>query len=342
MNKNLFTYKKSGVDIDAADKFVKFISNISTKKKGKKKFNNIGGFGAISGIPKNIKNPKIVACTDGVGTKIEIANMLKKYNTIGIDLVAMSVNDLIVQGAKPLFFLDYISINKIDLSKLKSIIRGISKGCKISNCELVGGETAEMPGTYEKGKFDIAGFAVGIVDEKKILNKNKIKKNDLILAVPSSGIHSNGYSLIRNLINKKKINIKKNNFLKKELIKPTKIYVSEILKLINKNLINGCANITGGGLGDNIKRIIPSNLCAEINLEKIIPLKIFNWLKKNDIGDNEMLKTFNCGVGFCLIIEKKNLNKVISYFSGRFKPYIIGKISQGKGKVKLYGKVNWS
>ena len=171
MNKNLFTYKKSGVDIKAADKFVKFISIISSKKQGKKKLNNIGGFGSISKIPKNIKNPKIVACTDGVGTKIEIANMINKFDTIGIDLVAMSVNDLIVQGAKPLLFLDYISINKIDLPKLKSIIKGIIKGCKISNCDLVGGETAEMPDTYEKGKFDIAGFAVGIVNDKKILNK---------------------------------------------------------------------------------------------------------------------------------------------------------------------------
>ena len=167
MNKNSFTYKKSGVDIDAADKFIKFISTTTTKKRGKKKFNNIGGFGSISNLPKNIKRPKIVACTDGVGTKIEIANLINKYDTIGIDLVAMSVNDLIVQGATPLLFLDYISINKINLPKLKSIIRGIVKGCNISNCDLVGGETAEMPGTYEKGKFDIAGFAVGIVDEKK-------------------------------------------------------------------------------------------------------------------------------------------------------------------------------
>ena len=168
MNKKLFTYKKSGVDINAADKFINFISKISTNKRGKKKFNNIGGFGSISNIPKNIKNPQIVACTDGVGTKIEIANILNKYDTIGIDLVAMSVNDLIVQGAIPLLFLDYISINKIDLQKLKSIMRGIVKGCEISNCDLVGGETAEMPGTYDKGKFDIAGFAVGIVDKKKI------------------------------------------------------------------------------------------------------------------------------------------------------------------------------
>ena len=204
MNKKVFTYKKSGVNISDADKFVRFISNISSKKNGKKKFKNIGGFGSISDIPKNFKKPKIVACTDGVGTKIEIANLLNKFDTIGIDLVAMSVNDLIVQGARPLFFLDYISINKINLVKLKSIIKGIIKGCEISNCHLVGGETAEMPGTYEKGKFDIAGFAVGIVEEKKILNKNKIKKNDLILAIPSSGLHSNGYSLVRHLIKKKK------------------------------------------------------------------------------------------------------------------------------------------
>ena len=205
MNKKLFTYKKSGVNIRTADNFVNFISKISTKKRGNKKFNNIGGFGSITDIPNNMKRPKIVACTDGVGTKVEIANLLDKYDTIGIDLVAMSVNDLIVQGAKPLLFLDYISINKIDLKKLKSILKGIIKGCKIANCELVGGETAEMPGTYEKGKFDIAGFAVGVVDQKKILNSNKIKKNDLILALPSSGIHSNGYSLVRHVLKKKKL-----------------------------------------------------------------------------------------------------------------------------------------
>jgi len=342
MNKNLFTYKKSGVDIKSADKFIQFISNISTKNKPKKRFNNIGGFGSISSIPKNIKNPKIVACTDGVGTKIEIANLINKYNTIGIDLVAMSVNDLVVQGAKPLFFLDYISINKIDLKKLKSIIKGIIKGCKISECELVGGETAEMPGTYEKGKFDIAGFAVGIVDQKKILDKKKIKNNDLILAIPSSGLHSNGYSLIRFLLNKNKIDIRKNPFLKRELIKPTKIYVKEILNLIDKKLLNGCANITGGGLQDNLKRIIPNKLCAEIDLKKIKPLNIFKWLKKKQIQDSEMLKTFNCGVGFCLIINPKNLKKISKYFSKEFQPYVIGKIKRGKNKIKLNEKINWT
>ena len=340
MNKNLFTYKKSGVDIKSADRFVNFISKI-TSKKLKKNVSNIGGFGSITDIPQGFKNPKIVACTDGVGTKIEIANLLKKYDTIGIDLVAMSVNDLIVQGAKPLFFLDYISINKIDLNKLKSIIKGIIKGCKISNCQLVGGETAEMPGTYSKGKFDIAGFAVGIVSEKKILNKKKIKKDDLILAIPSNGLHSNGYSLVRHLLKKKKINLLKNKFLKKELIRPTKIYVDEILKLLDKNLIHGCANITGGGLIDNIKRVIPSGLCAEIDLNKVKTLKIFYWLKKNDIKNEEMLKTFNCGVGFCLIIDPYNLKKVAKFFSKEYKPYIIGKITKKKVKVKLNGKISW-
>ena len=276
-----------------------------------------------------------------MGTKIEIANTLNKFDTIGIDLVAMSVNDLIVQGAKPLLFLDYISINKIDLKKLKSIIKGIKKGCDQSGCELVGGETAEMPGTYEKGKLDIAGFAVGVVGKHQILRKDKIKRNNVILAIPSSGLHSNGYSLVRYLLKQKKINIKKNKFLKTELLKPTKIYVKEIMNLINKNLINGCVNITGGGLSDNIKRIIPDKLSANIWLDQIKTSKIFNWLKNNGISDKEMLKTFNCGVGFCLIIESKNLKKINKFFSKGYKPYIIGKISEGKKKVKLNGSINW-
>ena len=338
MNKGKFTYEKSGVNIALADKFVKFISKNSSKNKLNK---NIGGFGSISSIPKSIKNPKIVASTDGVGTKIEIANILNKYNTIGIDLVAMCVNDLIVQGAKPLLFLDYISINKIDLSKMKSLLKGIIKGCKIADCELVGGETAEMPGTYEVGKFDIAGFSVGIVDKKKILNKGKIKKNNLIIAIPSSGLHSNGYSLVRDILKTKKIDIKKNKFLKKELIIPTKIYVPEIEKLLKKNYLNGCANITGGGLIDNIERIIPETLSAEIDLKKIKVSKIFKWLKNNNISEKQMIKTFNCGVGFCLIIEPQNLKKIQSHFSKNFKPYVIGKIITHNKKTKINGKISW-
>jgi len=207
---------------------------------------------------------------------------------------------------------------------------------------LVGGETAEMPGTYEKGKFDIAGFSVGIVDEKKILYKKNIKKNDLILAVPSSGIHSNGYSLVRHIISKRRIDLRKNKFLKKELIRPTKIYVKEVLNLVKKNLISGCANITGGGIKDNVKRILPDNLTANINLNKIKTKKIFSWLKKNNIDDVEMLKTFNCGVGFCLIVKPKNVNKIKRFFGPEYKPYLIGKITVGKNKIKLNEKINWS
>ncbi len=197
-----------------------------------------------------------------------------------------------------------------------------------------------MPGTYEKGKFDIAGFAVGLLDEKK-RKKNKINNGDFILGVPSNGIHSNGYSLVRYLLKKNKIDLKKNKYLKKELIRPTKIYVSEILELFDKDLINGCAHITGGGIEDNIKRIIPGNLTANIDLNKIKTKKIFQWIKKNGVNDKEMLKTFNCGVGFCLITNPKNLNKINKYFSKDYKPYIIGKISRGREKVILNGKINW-
>ena len=340
MRLNKLTYVRSGVNIKKADKFVNFISSLSKKTNKSGDFKNIGGFGAISKVPSNLKNPNIVTTTDGVGTKVEIANELKKFDTIGIDLVAMCVNDLIVQGAKPYLFLDYISIKKIDLKKLKNILKGIMKGCSQANCKLVGGETAEMPGTYTGDKFDIAGFAVGLVEEQKIL-KGKIKKNDLILAVPSTGIHSNGFSLVREVIKKKKIKLKKNNFLKKELMKPTKIYVNEVLNLIDNNILNGCANITGGGIKDNIKRIIPSNLCAEIDLNKINTLKIFKWLNKSGISENEMLKTFNCGVGFCLIVNPKNFNKVTKSFPKKFKPYVIGKISKNSKKIKFSGKINW-
>ena len=340
MRSKNFTYEKSGVSIKKADKFIKFISSSTKKSKKSGHFENIGGFGALTKMPNNLKNPYLVTSTDGVGTKIEVANQLGKFDTIGIDLVAMCVNDIIVQGAKPLLFLDYISVEKIDTKKLKSIISGIIKGCKLADCELVGGETAEMPGTYSKGKFDIAGFSLGLVEKDKIL-LNKVKEKDLVLAIPSSGIHSNGYSLVRNIIKKKKINLKKNLFLKRELLVPTKIYVMHVLQLIKKNYLNACANITGGGLKDNIKRIIPDNYCAEINLEKIKTLKIFRWLKSQGVSDHEMLKTFNCGVGFCLIVKSSNYKKIVRFFPKKYKPYIIGKITKNSEKVKLSGKVIW-
>ncbi len=341
MKKINLSYAKSGVNIKAADKFVKYISSRTSKIKKNVKSKNIGGFGAITKIPNNLKNPYLVTSTDGVGTKLEIANNLKKFDTIGIDLVAMSVNDLIVQGAKPLLFLDYISISKIDLKKLKSILNGIIKGCMIADCELAGGETAEMPGTYTQGKFDLAGFAVGLVEKKNILKKEKVKNGNIVLGVPSSGLHSNGFSLIRNILKRKKIILSKNKFLKEELLRPTKIYVNEVLKLINKKLLISCANITGGGLRDNLSRIIPRGKTAEINLKNIKTFKIFKWLKKSGVSEQEMLKTFNCGIGFCLIVKKNKINKIQKIFPKKFKPYIIGKIKNGKNKVVLNEKISW-
>ena len=342
MKKIKNSYKKSGVNISLANKLVKHISTISKKdvKKTNNPFNQeiIGGFGSLFDISKiKIKDPVIVSCTDGVGTKIDLANKFKKFDTIGIDLVAMCINDLIVQGAKPLFFLDYIAVGKLKLNKTKKILKGIFKGCELSDCKLIGGETAEMPGIYSKDKFDLAGFSVGIVSKRKILRKENVKENDIVLAIPSNGIHSNGYSLVRSIIKKNKIN----NILKKELLKPTKIYSKEILKLTNNNLIVAAAHITGGGLIENLLRSLPNNLSLNIDLSQIKITKIFKWLKSKNISDQEMMKTFNCGVGFCIIAPKKNVAKIKKFFSKQYMPYEIGFVSKNKNKVKLSNFLKW-
>ena len=342
MKKSENSYKKSGVNISLANKLISYISKVSKKNVKKTKISSkkdvIGGFGSLFDISNlKIKDPVIVSCTDGVGTKIELANKFKKFNTIGIDLVAMCVNDLIVQGAKPLFFLDYIAVGKLDLNKTKQIINGILKGCKISDCKLIGGETAEMPGTYSKNKFDLAGFSVGIVSKKKILDKKNVKKNDVVLAIPSNGIHSNGYSLVRMILKNNKL--PKN--LKKEILKPTKIYSKEVLKLVSNNLIKAAAHITGGGLIENLLRSIPKNLTLNIDLSKIKISKIFKWLKSRNISDAEMMKTFNCGVGFCLIVSKKNVTKIKKSFPNNFKPYEIGYISKNTFRINLLNSFRW-
>ena len=342
MQKTKNTYKKSGVNINLADLFVKYIAKISKKnvKKKNKYLNkdNIGAFGStfdISGI--KIKDPLIVSSTDGVGTKIDLANQFNKFDTIGIDLVAMCVNDLIVQGAKPLFFLDYIAVGKIKFDKLKKILNGIVKGCEISDCSLIGGETAEMPGIYDNNKFDLAGFSVGIVSKKKLLHKKNVQDGNIILAVPSSGIHSNGYSLVRSILKNKRINKK----IKNELLTPTKIYTKEILDLAKNNLLNSAAHITGGGLVDNLIRSVPDHLSLSLDLAKIKPKSIFGWIKSNNVTDHEMLKTFNCGVGFCLIVKKDNINKIKKKFSKEYMPYEIGFISKNKKKLNIYNKIKW-
>ena len=336
------SYKKSGVNIPLANKLVNYISILSKKNDKKRNLNKrsetIGGFASLFDISKtNIKDPILVSCTDGVGTKIDLANKFKKFDTIGIDLVAMCVNDLVVQGAKPLFFLDYIAVGKLNIKKTKKIINGIFKGCNISKCKLIGGETAEMPGIYKDEKFDLAGFSVGIVSKKNILSKSKVKINCKILAIPSSGLHSNGFSLVRMILKRYKIP----NNLKKELLRPTKIYTNEILNLVNKKLINSSAHITGGGLIENLSRSIPEHLSINIDLSKIKIKKIFKWIKSKKISDQEMIKTFNCGIGFCLILPEKNINKVKKFFSKRYEPYEIGFVSKSKSKVNLTNKLKW-
>jgi phosphoribosylformylglycinamidine cyclo-ligase len=342
MQKTKNTYKKSGVNINLADRFVDHIAKISKKnvKKKNKYLNkdNIGAFGSTFDISKiKIKDPLIVSSTDGVGTKLDLANQFRKFDTIGIDLVAMCVNDLIVQGAKPLFFLDYIAVGKLNLNKMKKILNGIVKGCDISLCSLIGGETAEMPGVYDGDKFDLAGFSVGIVSKKKLLKKENVSSGNIVLAIPSSGVHSNGFSLIRSILKKKKITRK----LRFNLMIPTKIYTKEVLNLTKNNLINSAAHITGGGLINNIIRSIPGELSLNIDLSKIKVKNIFKWIKLNNISDQEMLKTFNCGVGFCLIVKKNNIKKIKKYFSKEYKPYEIGYISKDTKKLNVYNKIKW-
>ena len=342
MQKTKNTYKKSGVNINLADRFVEHIAKISKKNVLKKnKYlikDNIGAFGSIFDISKiKIKDPLIVSCTVGVGTKIALANKFNKFDTIGIDLVAMCVNDLIVQGAKPLFFLDYIAVGKIKFNKLKQILNGIIKGCELSDCNLVGGETAEMPGIYDNNKFDLAGFSVGIVSKKKLLHKKNVLNGDVVLAIPSSGVHSNGYSLVRSILKKKKITKK----IKNELLTPTKIYTKEVLSLTKKNIIHSAAHITGGGLVDNLTRSIPEHLSLNLDLGKIKVKNIFKWIKSNSIDDREMLKTFNCGVGFCLIVKRSNINKIKKKFTNEYAPYEIGFISKNKNKINVYNKIRW-
>jgi len=342
MQKTKNTYKKSGVNINLADRFVEHIARISKKNVQKKsKYlnkDNIGAFGSTFDISKiKIKDPLIVSSTDGVGTKIDLANRFNRFHTIGIDLVAMCVNDLIVQGAKPLFFLDYIAVGKIKFNKLKQILNGIIKGCNISGCSLIGGETAEMPGIYDNNKFDLAGFSVGIVSKKKLLHKKNVQNGDVVLAVPSSGVHSNGYSLVRAILKHNKITKR----IKNALLAPTKIYVKEILNLAKNNLLHSAAHITGGGLVDNLTRSVPEHLCLNLDLARIKPKNIFKWIKSNNISDREMLKTFNCGIGFCLIVKKIHINKIKKYFSKEYKPYEIGFISKNKGKINIYNKIAW-
>lgn len=334
------TYEKSGVSIKKADKLITKIKPLAKKTFDNNVMGAIGGFGALYDISKlKYNNPVLVSGTDGVGTKLKIALKLNILDKIGVDLVAMCVNDIISQGAKPLFFLDYYATSNLKTNIAHEVLKGVSKGCKLGNISLIGGETAEMPGIYKKNDFDMAGFCVGISEKKNLLPKKNINKNDYIIGINSSGLHSNGYSLINHMLDKRKIKlIDKINetSLGSILIKPTKIY-TDILNIKNYKKIKAIANITGGGLTENIPRILPNNKSAIVDFKKIKMPKVFKYIQeKGNIDNEEMLKVLNCGIGMILIANKNDSTNIIKDLDKiKIKAKVIGSIIEKKGKPKV-------
>ncbi|MEL0102609.1 MAG: phosphoribosylformylglycinamidine cyclo-ligase [Gammaproteobacteria bacterium] len=334
------TYEKSGVSIKKADKLITKIKPLAKKTFDNNVMGAIGGFGALYDISKlKYKNPVLVSGTDGVGTKLKIALKLNILDKIGVDLVAMCVNDIISQGAKPLFFLDYYATSNLKTNIAHEVLKGVSKGCKLGNISLIGGETAEMPGIYKKNDFDMAGFCVGISEKKNLLPKKNKNKNDYIIGINSSGLHSNGYSLINHMLDKRKIKlIDKINetSLGSILIKPTKIY-TDILNIKNYKKIKAIANITGGGLTENIPRILPNNKSAIVDFKEIKMPKVFKYIQeKGNIDNEEMLKVLNCGIGMILIANKNDSTNIIKDLDKiKIKAKVIGSIIEKKGKPKV-------
>ena len=313
-------YKNSGVDIDAGNELVNKIKPFakSTIRTGCNA--DLGGFGALFDLAKcNFKDPVLVSSTDGVGTKLRIAIDTNIHDTIGIDLVAMSVNDLVVQGAEPLFFLDYFACSKLDVEIASKVIKSIAEGCKIAGCSLIGGETAEMPSMYHQGDYDLAGFAVGAVERQEILPKTT-QKGDVLIGLSSSGLHSNGYSLARNILKTNNLNFfdkfSENKSLGQELLTPTKIYVKSCLTAIKTNKIKALAHITGGGLTENLPRVLSDNLQAKIEYKSWNRPEIFNFLQKlGKIDDAEMHRTFNCGIGMVAVVSKNDADAIVETFN---------------------------
>lgn len=337
------TYKKSGVDIDEGDRFVSLISPIVEKTFRPEVMTSIGSFGALFRLDiKKYKEPVLVSGTDGVGTKLKIAFMMDKHNTIGIDLVAMSVNDILTLGAEPLFFLDYFAVGKLKPEKSAEVVKGIAEGCKESGCALIGGETAEMPGFYAEDEYDLAGFAVGVVDKNEIVDGSKIKEGDAIVGIASRGLHSNGYSLARKVFfDAAKFDINRyapelNSTIGEELLKPTRIYADAVNALKGKIDIHGMAHITGGGIVGNVPRIIKDGLMATIYKDSWPTPAIFTLIKTlGNVPDDDMKKTFNMGIGYIMVVDSKNSEIVIDTLKNSgFDAYQIGFIGQGNKKVR--------
>jgi phosphoribosylformylglycinamidine cyclo-ligase len=343
MNDKL-TYKEAGVDVHAGYETVRLIKESVKKTYIKGVMSDIGGFGGMFAIDKNeYEEPILVSGTDGVGTKLMIAFMTDKHDTIGEDAVAMCVNDVICQGAKPLFFLDYIATGKLEPTKAAKIVEGIANGCVKSGCALIGGETAEMPGLYKDGEYDVAGFCVGIVDKKKIIDGSTIKEGDILIGIPSSGIHSNGYSLVRKIFFDHK-NYSVNDYINElgstlgeALITPTKLYPKLILDLISKFTIKGMSNITGGGFYENIPRMFPEGLTADIETKNINVLPIFKLMQKEgNIDIDEMYGTFNMGIGMVLAVDKNDADKIIEYLKSQGEKSVkIGTMVKREGGLKI-------
>ncbi len=301
------SYRDAGVDMEAGDALVEDIKPYAKRTMRPEVLAGIGGFGSLFEVPTKFKHPVLVSGTDGVGTKLKLAFELNKHDTVGIDLVAMSVNDILVQGAEPLFFLDYFACGKLEVGTASQVIKGIALGCEQAGCALVGGETAEMPGMYPPGEYDLAGFAVGCVEKEAIINGSTITEGDMLLGLASSGAHSNGYSLVRKLITMSGIDMDSNFHgkpFRDVVMAPTRIYVKPLLKLLNAVMVKGMAHITGGGLTENIPRVLPSGLTAELkNGSWDIP-PLFKWLQsQGNITDIEMFRTFNCGIGMVVIVS---------------------------------------
>jgi len=312
-NTNSISYRDAGVDIEAGDALVEQIKPFAKRTMRPEVLGGIGGFGSLFAVPKKFKEPILVSGTDGVGTKLKLAFELNIHDTVGIDLVAMSVNDILVQGAEPLFFLDYFACGKLEVGTAAQVIKGIAEGCEQSGCALVGGETAEMPGMYAVGEYDLAGFAVGCVDKENIINGSTIAAGDVVLGLASSGAHSNGYSLIRKLITKSGIDFESDfdgKKFKEVVMAPTKIYVKSLLKLIEALPVKGMAHITGGGITENIPRVLPVGLTAEISAKSWDLPALFKWLQaEGNITHTEMYKTFNCGIGMAIVVSKAHVEE---------------------------------
>jgi phosphoribosylformylglycinamidine cyclo-ligase len=300
------SYRDAGVDIDAGDALVEAIKPFAKRTMRDGVLNGIGGFGALFEVPKRYREPVLVSGTDGVGTKLRLAFDLNRHDTVGQDLVAMSVNDILVQGAEPLFFLDYFACGKLEVGTAATVIKGVAFGCELAGCALIGGETAEMPGMYPPGEYDLAGFAVGAVEKSKIINGVEIEAGDVVLGLASSGIHSNGYSLVRKIIERTQPDLSADfggRTLADALMAPTRIYVKPILRLLEQVTVKGMAHITGGGLVENIPRILADDLCAELDHATWPLPPLFAWLQKHGgVADAEMHRVFNCGIGMVLVV----------------------------------------